>query len=175
MRILIITQKVDLDDPLLGFFHRWLEEFAEHTECVHVVCLEEGRHTLPQNVAVTSLGKERGASRLEYLATFYHYASHRDLASVDAETIEREVREDKLRIERQIGRPITHFAYPSGMQRHVDERSVAAVGAAGYRYAFTSTIDFAEPAKGALRVSRTIVDPDMPLWLMRLWIMARTT
>ncbi|MEK7208367.1 MAG: glycosyltransferase family 4 protein [Patescibacteria group bacterium] len=59
MRLLIITQKVDADDSALGFFTRWIEEFAARCEQVIVICLEEGAHRLPQNVRVLSLGKER--------------------------------------------------------------------------------------------------------------------
>lgn len=74
MRLLITTQAVDLDDPVLAFFHRWIEEFAKHSEKVHVICLKEGRHALPENVTVHSLGKESGRSRLKYLARFFKYA-----------------------------------------------------------------------------------------------------
>ena len=56
-RLLITTQAVDLDDPVLGFFHRWIEEFAKHCESISVICLKEGRHDLPDNVHVYSLGK----------------------------------------------------------------------------------------------------------------------
>ncbi len=73
MRLLITTQAVDLDDPVLGFFHRWIEEFAKHCEHIHVICLKEGRHALPANVAVHSLGKERGVGRLRYVLNFYKY------------------------------------------------------------------------------------------------------
>ncbi len=38
MRLLITTQKVDKKDPILGFFHRWLEEFDKHRERLRVVC-----------------------------------------------------------------------------------------------------------------------------------------
>ncbi len=61
MRLLITTQAVDQRDPVLGFFHRWLEVFAVQTESVEVICLREGEHALPANVRVHSLGKERGA------------------------------------------------------------------------------------------------------------------
>lgn len=57
MRILIITQKVDREDPILGFFHRWIEEFAKRFEKVTVICLERGEYDLP-NIKVLSLGKE---------------------------------------------------------------------------------------------------------------------
>ncbi len=59
MKLLIITQAVDLDNPALGFFHSWIEEFARHVASVEVICLFEGRHALPANVRVHSLGKER--------------------------------------------------------------------------------------------------------------------
>lgn len=73
MKLLITTQAVDLDDPVLGFFHRWLEEFAKGYEHIEVICLKEGRHALPKHVQVHSLGKECGRSRLTYLARFYRY------------------------------------------------------------------------------------------------------
>jgi glycosyltransferase involved in cell wall biosynthesis len=60
MRLLIVTQVVDHTDPVLGFFHRWLIEFSKHVERIDVVCLFEGTHTLPENVHIHTLGKERG-------------------------------------------------------------------------------------------------------------------
>jgi glycosyltransferase involved in cell wall biosynthesis len=73
MRLLICTQAVDLDDPVLAFFHRWLEEFARNAKEVHVICLKEGRHELPQNVKVHSLGKEDGRSLFKYISRFYRH------------------------------------------------------------------------------------------------------
>ena len=81
MRLLIVTQKVDKRDPLLGFFHRWIEEFAKHCEFVTVICLEIGEYHLPVNVKVLSLGKERNVQnvqssaldRLVYIFRFYKY------------------------------------------------------------------------------------------------------
>jgi glycosyltransferase involved in cell wall biosynthesis len=80
MKLLITTQAVDLDDPVLGFMHRWIAEFAKRCESVHVVCLKEGRHELPLNVFVHSLGKEQLAVgswqlavRVKYIARFYRY------------------------------------------------------------------------------------------------------
>lgn len=59
MRLLILTQKVDINDDILGFFHGWIAEFAKNCESVLVVCLYEGQHNLPGNVRVLSLGKEK--------------------------------------------------------------------------------------------------------------------
>lgn len=58
MKLLIITQKVDINDDVLGFFHRWIEEFAKYCEKVTVICLQKGEYNLPQNVKILSLGKE---------------------------------------------------------------------------------------------------------------------
>jgi len=67
MKLLIISQKVDINDDNLGFFHYWLEKFANKLEKVYVVCLSEGKHNLPENVSVYSLGKEKGYSKLRQL------------------------------------------------------------------------------------------------------------
>ncbi|MDO8471289.1 MAG: glycosyltransferase [bacterium] len=73
MRLLIITQKVDRNDPVLGFFHRWIEEFSKNFEKVTVVCLEKGEYHLPQNVKILSLGKEERHSNVRYIIHFYEY------------------------------------------------------------------------------------------------------
>ena len=73
MKLLIVTQTVDTNNPILGFFVRWIEEFAKHAERIEVVCLRKGRHTLPANVRVHSLGKEQGVSRVRYIFNFYTY------------------------------------------------------------------------------------------------------
>ncbi|MEK7579314.1 MAG: glycosyltransferase family 4 protein [Patescibacteria group bacterium] len=73
MKLLILTQKVDSADDNLGFFHRWIEEFAQKCESVVVICLYEGVHALPKNVHVLSLGKEKGPSHFKYLRRFYAY------------------------------------------------------------------------------------------------------
>ncbi|MDE1925201.1 MAG: glycosyltransferase family 4 protein [Patescibacteria group bacterium] len=73
MKLLIVTQTVDIEDPTLGFFVRWIEEFATHMERVEVICLREGKHVLPLNVRVHSLGKENGVSRTKYVFNFYRY------------------------------------------------------------------------------------------------------
>ena len=73
MKLLIFTQKVDVNDPILGFFHRWIAEFSKHCESVVVICLYKGEARLPENVRVLSLGKEEGESRLKYVVRFFRY------------------------------------------------------------------------------------------------------
>lgn len=84
MKLLICTQAVDAKDPVLGFFVRWIEEFAQHCEQVTVICLRKGEYDLPKNVRVfplsakSKLGRARslirGAStfRNNYDAVFVH-------------------------------------------------------------------------------------------------------
>lgn len=71
MRFLIITQVVDRNHPVLGFFHGWITAFASRCSSVHVIALQVGEYDLPNNVYVHSLGKEDGESRLKYLWRFY--------------------------------------------------------------------------------------------------------
>ncbi len=75
MKLLICTQKVDANDSNLAFFVRWIEEFAKHCEQVTVICLEEGKHRLPANVQVYSLGKiknqEKKITRFTYALRFW--------------------------------------------------------------------------------------------------------
>ncbi|MBI3442709.1 MAG: glycosyltransferase family 4 protein [Candidatus Sungbacteria bacterium] len=73
MKLLIITQKVDERDEVLGFMHRWIEEFAKHCEAITVICLEEGAHHLPSNVRIFSLGKEHRRSRILYVLRFWYF------------------------------------------------------------------------------------------------------
>lgn len=73
MRLLIITQKVDKNDDILGFFHRWILEFAKHYESVTVIALQVGEYDLTENVKILSLGKEIGGSKISYIFNFYKY------------------------------------------------------------------------------------------------------
>lgn len=73
MRLLICTQTIDSNDPVLGFFCRWIEEFAKHAEHIEIICLKLGRSDLPKNVRVHSLGKEVGVLRMKYILNFYRY------------------------------------------------------------------------------------------------------
>ena len=70
MRVLMITQKVNLDDDILGFTHTWVNKLAERVERLYVLALAVGRHSLRDNVELFSMGKERGNSRLERLVNF---------------------------------------------------------------------------------------------------------
>ena len=63
-----------MSDSVLGFFHEWIAECGRQYESVEVVCLKEGKHSLPQNVTVHSLGKEHGSSKLHRIFLFFKYS-----------------------------------------------------------------------------------------------------
>ncbi|MEK7463431.1 MAG: glycosyltransferase family 4 protein [Patescibacteria group bacterium] len=83
MKLLIITQSIDMNNPVLGFFCRWVEEFSRRYEKVIVIALGVGEYHLPENVKVLSLGKEEFISshsyyshvirRLVLIYRFYRY------------------------------------------------------------------------------------------------------
>ncbi len=73
MKLLIVTQKIDINDPILGFFHQWVVEFSKSYESIQVICLYKGKYKLPNNVKVLSLGKERGVLKIKYILNFYKY------------------------------------------------------------------------------------------------------
>ena len=71
MRLLIITQVIDKNHPILGFFHRWVEFFAKECDSIEIICLQVGEFDLPENVTVHSLGKEEGSNKIKYLWRFF--------------------------------------------------------------------------------------------------------
>ncbi|MFA4941344.1 MAG: glycosyltransferase family 4 protein [Patescibacteria group bacterium] len=73
MKLLILTQKIDIKDDVLGFFHNWVKEFSQNCGKITVVALGVGEYNLPENVKVLSLGKERGSSKIKYILNFYKY------------------------------------------------------------------------------------------------------
>ena len=70
MKLLVITQKVDKNDQLLGFFIQWLKLLSDKFDQLEVLCLEKEEYDLPSNVNVHSLGKDRGESKLKQLLNF---------------------------------------------------------------------------------------------------------
>lgn len=73
MKLLILTQKIDINDDLLGFMHGWVAALAQRFDEITVIALGVGQYSLPVNVRVLSLGKESGVSKTKYLTRFYRY------------------------------------------------------------------------------------------------------
>lgn len=70
MRLLFLTQSLDLDDPILGFAHGWIAALARHVDHVIAAPLRAGRVELPANVEVRSLGKEHADTTMQKLKGF---------------------------------------------------------------------------------------------------------
>lgn len=70
----MFTQIVDLDDSIQGFAHRWIVELAKHVDSLYVITGCLGKHSLPENVRVYSLGKESGAGRYKRILNVYKIA-----------------------------------------------------------------------------------------------------
>jgi len=71
LHLLIVTQKADSSDPILGFFHRWLQAFASSTERLTVLAQYVGAAPLPANTRVFSLGKEKGRPVWRQILAFW--------------------------------------------------------------------------------------------------------
>jgi len=71
--LLIITQKVDEEDDLLGFFVDWINEFSKRFDEINVITLAKGHYNLPSNIHVFSLGKEKNSFKFARVFYFYKY------------------------------------------------------------------------------------------------------
>ncbi len=71
VRILIVTQKLDINDGYFGFFHDWILRFARNCSKVTVIALEVGEYRLPDNVKVLSLKK---GSKIQSLKLLWSYS-----------------------------------------------------------------------------------------------------
>ncbi len=67
MHLVILTQVLDSQDAVLGFFHGWCEEFARHVDRLTVFAQRVGTVSLPGHVDVRSLGKDEGGGHLTML------------------------------------------------------------------------------------------------------------
>jgi glycosyltransferase involved in cell wall biosynthesis len=63
MKLAVATQRVDLDDPVLGATVPKLQALAERVERLVVLTLHEGKHDLPENVRVRTLSSTRRGAR----------------------------------------------------------------------------------------------------------------
>ncbi len=68
MRILIVTQRLDAEHDVLGFFAGWVEALASASDGVEVIAQWLGDRSTGADVTVHSLGKERGAGKPRQLA-----------------------------------------------------------------------------------------------------------
>lgn len=75
MKLLVVTQKVDKEDDNLGFFYRWLEEFAKHFSEVQVIANQANLQNVPPRVFVSVIEQEKRGGRLKRLFRFWELFS----------------------------------------------------------------------------------------------------
>jgi len=71
MKILVITQKYDINDSNLGAFIDWWDKLSEKMDKVYVLALEKRSEPTKSNMEVLSMGKEKGAGFFGKIFGFY--------------------------------------------------------------------------------------------------------
>lgn len=82
MRVLMMTQMLDVNDEILGFTHQWVAALAARVDHVTVMPVKAGDYDTPPNVTVLSMGKEQGLTRLGRANTFYRHL-YREIKTAD--------------------------------------------------------------------------------------------
>jgi glycosyltransferase involved in cell wall biosynthesis len=83
MHLLMTTYTIDEQDPHAGFITDWARALAARVDHLTIICQSCGAAALPTNVAVHSMGKERGRGRPGQLLAFYR-AAWRAVPACDA-------------------------------------------------------------------------------------------
>ncbi len=121
------------------------------------------QHHLPASLYVPSrlLGRARYMTRSQLLemddagiAIGAHSRTHPDLRACTPAELEREVRGSKEDLEDLLTKPVTSFAYPTGL---TDARVEAAVAAAGFTSAVTTDPGWWRPETKPLKIPRSFV------------------
>ncbi len=71
MKILVITQKYDINDSNLGAFIDWWNKLAEKVEKVYILALEKRSEPTMPNMKVLSMSKEEGVGFFRKIFGFY--------------------------------------------------------------------------------------------------------
>ena len=71
MKLLIITQKYDINDSNLGVSIDWWDRLAGVMEKIYILALEKKSEPIAKNIEIVSMGKENGAGFLGKIIGFY--------------------------------------------------------------------------------------------------------
>jgi peptidoglycan/xylan/chitin deacetylase (PgdA/CDA1 family) len=89
-----------------------------------------------------------------------HTVSHAILSALSSEQVERELRQSKERIEREIGQPVVSFAFPNGHRGDFTSEHVALLKRVGYACACTAEWGANRPGGDLFRIRRIGVGAD---------------
>jgi len=142
---------------VLTFDDAWADN---HTNALPPI----SQHHLPATLYVPSrlLGKPGYMTRSQLLemdaagvTIGAHSRTHPDLRACGPEELEREVRGSKEDLEDLLAKPVTSFAYPTGL---TDQRVQAALVAASFTSAVTTHPGWWRPTTKALEIPRSFVE-----------------
>jgi glycosyltransferase involved in cell wall biosynthesis len=72
-RLLLFNLRTDIDDHILGFTTQWINALAPYYAAIDVLTTHAGTLALADNVQVFSVGRERGAGKVQRAANFYKH------------------------------------------------------------------------------------------------------
>jgi peptidoglycan/xylan/chitin deacetylase (PgdA/CDA1 family) len=98
-----------------------------------------------------------------------HTVSHPDLTKLDIATAEKEVIDSKNELEEQTRKKITGFAYPFGLDAHINENVEAIVKRTGFNYACSAISGIASGNSGIYAIPRVAMpNTTLPLSILKL-------
>lgn len=71
LKLLMIVQVLDFEDPVFGFLQDWILELNKNVKELYIIALFKGKYRLNSNVKVFSLGKEQRRSKILYILNLY--------------------------------------------------------------------------------------------------------
>lgn len=97
-----------------------------------------------------------------------HSWTHRSLGRLGAEEIRVEAERSRDRLERELGRPVRHFAYPYGTRADYGPTAARVLRDAGYTCAFTSQHGAVRTGADRYTLPRIKVEGGEEMWMFRL-------
>lgn len=96
-----------------------------------------------------------------------HTISHPILSRMPAPLVRDELVRSKHRLEEQLNRPITCFAWPNGAAPDLSAQAEQLLEEAGYQFGLTALPGWNKPGEPRLRLRRAGVAPASTLWRLR--------
>ncbi len=62
-----------MKSAVLSIAHEWIKRISKKVKEVHVITIYLGKHELPENVKLYSLGKEKGLSKVFLIFNLFKY------------------------------------------------------------------------------------------------------
>jgi peptidoglycan/xylan/chitin deacetylase (PgdA/CDA1 family) len=97
-----------------------------------------------------------------------HAITHRSLGRMPIGEVEAEIQGSRAKLEQELGRPITAFAYPYGTLADFNDDVAMAIKSCGYRLAFTSQHGAIRQHMDAMTLPRIKVEGGEDPWLFPL-------